>query len=81
MGSLFIIDLNYYYFCSNVEPGLVKFESVGISRPSSSADCLSAVRGGSAGRVERSLQVARKKELEDELPRQNGAGPDVSNGK
>lgn len=42
------------------EPGLVKFESVGITRPCSS-DCASVL-----GRVQRSLQVARKKELEED---------------
>lgn len=50
---------------SFLEPGLVKFESMGISRPSSSAE---SVR---AGRVERSLQLARKKELEDESLQRN----------
>jgi len=60
------------------EPGHVKFESVSVSRPSSSADYLSGTRTGSAGRLERSLQLARKKELEDEFPRRNSAGADLS---
>ena len=64
---------------SLLEPGLVKFESMGISRPSSSAE---SVRAGSAGRVERSLQFARKKELEDESPQRNSAESHVTgNGK
>jgi len=63
------------------EPGHVKFESVSVSRPSSSADYLSGTRTGSAGRLERSLQLARKKELEDEFPRRNSAGADLSSGK
>lgn len=56
------------------EPGAVKFECQGILRPNSST----AVRGGSAGRVERSLQLARKKELVDEIPtRCNSAGAEM----
>lgn len=56
------------------EPGTVKFECQGISRPSSGT----AVRGGSAGRVERSLQLARKEELVDEIPtRCNSAGAEM----
>ena len=39
----------------------MKFESVGITRPSSS-DCASAL-----GRVQRNLQVARKRELEEDI--------------
>lgn len=41
----------------------VRFENGG----GSSTNCVSAVRVGSAGRVERNLQMARKKELEDEI--------------
>ena len=63
----------FLYF-NVVEPGAVKFECQGISRPSSST----AVRVGSAGRVERSLQLARKKELVDEIPtRCNSAGAEM----
>lgn len=58
-----------YLFIIPVEPGLVKFESAGISRPGSSTDPMSVVRSESPGRVERSLQLARKKELEGEIPR------------
>ena len=61
-----------------IERGLVQFESAGISRPGSSTDGLSAIRGGSAGRVEKSLQLARKKEPEDVIPRRNSAGPDIT---
>lgn len=63
----------FLYF-NVVEPSAVKFECQGISRPSSST----AVRVGSAGRVERSLQLARKKELADEIPtRCNSAGAEM----
>lgn len=41
----------------------VRFENGGDS----STNCVSVVRVGSAGRVERNLQMARKKELEDEI--------------
>lgn len=59
------------------EPGPVKFESQGIPRLGSGTAFASVVRGGSAGRVERSLQLARKKELVDEIPRRNSTGAET----
>lgn len=45
-------------------------------------DFMSVVRSRSAGRVERSLKLARKKELEGEIPRRNSTGAEiVCNGK
>ena len=40
-------------------------------------DCTSGVRSRSAGRVERSLKLARKKELEGEIPRRNSTGAEI----
>jgi len=37
----------------------------------------SDVRSKSAGHVERSLKLARKKELEGEIPRQNSTGAEI----
>lgn len=37
----------------------------------------SDVRSRSAGRVERSLKLARKKELEGEIPRRNSTGAEI----
>ncbi|XP_078378374.1 uncharacterized protein LOC144661470 isoform X2 [Oculina patagonica] len=60
------------------EPGQVKFESADISKPGSSTDSTSVVRNGSAGHVERSLKLARKKEqLESEIPRRNSTGAEI----
>lgn len=49
-------------FCF-IDKEFVRFENGGDS----STNCVSVVRVGSAGRVERNLQMARKKELEDEI--------------
>ena len=63
--------------CFFLEPGLVTFESVSSARPCSSIDCTSGVRSKSAGRVERSLKLARKKDLEGEIPRRNSTGAEI----
>lgn len=40
-------------------------------------DCTSIVRSRSAGRVERSLKLPRKKEVEGEIPRRNSTGTEI----
>lgn len=62
---------------SFVEPGLVKFESDTISRAGFSMDPVSVVRGGSAGHLERSLKLARKREVDGETPRRNSTGAEI----
>jgi len=68
-------------FCSLIicflEPGLVTFESASSSRSCSGIDYTSVVRSRSAGRVERSLKLARKKELEGEISRRNSTGAEI----
>ena len=60
-------------FCF-IDKEFVRFENGG----GSSTNCVSVVRVGSAGRVERNLQMARKKELEDEISTDSAAASDIT---
>ena len=61
MQNLSNLSLNLQY----PEPGLVKFESLGITRPTSNTD--SSKTTSALGRVKRSLHLAKKKEQEDDI--------------